>query len=492
MDPRHGNSLSPAWPLPDAFPSTGYNFTVPASQPLELAGLNPYALPHANQQVHSIEPNVRDAVHLLATFGLSQRQIRKLRKPQYRTALSCLAQIGEDDIDMAYIAIFSERMRPTSDPVSAHHLSAVPSLVSDQTSLRASMATDFSIPMSDSSAHGSGHVPNLTYGTAQFGAIPDEANMATTKSLHDSQTPFFGVSDHDKMEYEPAPQHLDPVTIPRQQPRPQVLSPRPDTAVTPSSAAGERNRSKLDPANHSFFISSHDRQRNRPPQPRFPCPERGCRKDFSSTREFAKHLCGDHDKNVIFHCLHCQHVTFQTGRAEMWTRHHKLRHASCLTEGRCVQETRGPERKYWGCGLCLEVFTDAKSYASHYADHFKNNRSLEQSDVSSSTTIQSLLMQDATHERWQNRNARSVGYDGLTYHRSWDRVDMSDIRDALEYGSFEGASISEPDVAERLLDEIEKRAIMQPSGTHHPYPVIEMSNASLGGAGLLPTTRLYE
>ncbi|EXJ53944.1 hypothetical protein A1O7_09281 [Cladophialophora yegresii CBS 114405] len=79
--------------------------------------------------------------------------------------------------------------------------------------------------------------------------------------------------------------------------------------------------------------------------------------------------------------------------------------------------------------------------------------------------IRSLLMQEATRERWQNRNAGAFSYNGLIFHLSWDGVDMSDIRDALEYGIFEGASISEANIAERLLDEIEKRAMSQPDSS---------------------------
>jgi hypothetical protein len=70
--------------------------------------------------------------------------------------------------------------------------------------------------------------------------------------------------------------------------------------------------------------------------------------------------------------------------------------------------------------------------------------------------IQSLLTQDATHDKWNERLSRAQNLNRGTQ-LTWDIDGCADIRRALEYGFFQGSSISEPDVAERLLDEVQFR-----------------------------------
>jgi hypothetical protein len=45
-------------------------------------------------------------------------------------------------------------------------------------------------------------------------------------------------------------------------------------------------------------------------------------------------------------------------------------------------------------------------------------------------------------------------YSGWIDILSWDEVNTARVRDALEYGVFNGSSMSEADVAERLLDDL--------------------------------------
>ncbi|KIW66137.1 hypothetical protein PV04_08339 [Phialophora macrospora] len=52
--------------------------------------------------------------------------------------------------------------------------------------------------------------------------------------------------------------------------------------------------------------------------------------------------------------------------------------------------------------------------------------------------------------------------DGLPDHLSWDEPDILDIKDALECGIFDGSSISEAGVAERLLDQLQILIPMSP------------------------------
>jgi hypothetical protein len=108
MDPagdnhRHRDSASS-----DSLSFYGYNCSVATTRsphPGELA------FPSTNEQVGSIELDVERAVRFLASLGIEGTQINQLRKHEYRTALSCLASIDEDDIDEAYAVVFSEWLR---------------------------------------------------------------------------------------------------------------------------------------------------------------------------------------------------------------------------------------------------------------------------------------------------------------------------------------------------------------------------------------------
>ncbi|KIW67084.1 hypothetical protein PV04_06357 [Phialophora macrospora] len=114
---------------------------------------------------------------------------------------------------------------------------------------------------------------------------------------------------------------------------------------------------------------------------------------------------------------------------------------------------------HWGCSLCVHLSKSAKDYLAHYKSHLENEKLRQppsRDDISFSVMIQSLLTQDATNDKWNERSPRTHNLDRST-RLTWDIDDCADIREALEYGFFQGLSISEPDVVERLLDEVQFR-----------------------------------
>jgi len=225
----------------------------------------------------------------------------------------------------------------------------------------------------------------------------------------------------------------------------------------PTEEEGKPHPSMI--TNRSAFVSKEDHGQSRNQKTRFPCPDHSCSKEFLSTTELKKHLAGDHDKDSTFICGHSG-CFMETNRSEMWKRHHTAHHHGCRGSQKCVNEKRSRERKNWGCGICVKLFTDARSYAEHYKDHFEDGET-RKSDLNFSTLIQSLLMQDATKDQWQMHCNGVRDKEGKCY-LAWEPEDADDIRQALEYGTFNGSSIADSDVAEELLNEVVARAKPHP------------------------------
>src|ERR1700761_2631692 len=179
MDPPYGNPSHLAWASPDTLAFHGLNFPAPPSRSLEPSQRGSYTIASVLADAHSSELQAEAAVRQLAALDLNQRQIRALRKPKHRAAIAYLAAIDEDAVDVACTKIFSERpWGRQSNQIPARYPSGVPSLISDQSSFRASLATNFSLPGSDSSIHEPEHISNLSHGPSQWKSIPDDAHVA--------------------------------------------------------------------------------------------------------------------------------------------------------------------------------------------------------------------------------------------------------------------------------------------------------------------------
>jgi hypothetical protein len=108
MDPAGDNHSHRDSASSDSLSFHGYNCSVATTRSPDPGEL---AFPSTNEQAGSIELDFERAVRLLDSLALGRRQINQRRKYEYRTAPSCLAPIDEHDIDEAYAAVFSERLR---------------------------------------------------------------------------------------------------------------------------------------------------------------------------------------------------------------------------------------------------------------------------------------------------------------------------------------------------------------------------------------------
>ncbi len=160
-----------------------------------------------------------------------------------------------------------------------------------------------------------------------------------------------------------------------------------------------------------------------------------------------KHLA-EHDRNVLYICRHpeCEHRPYKTYREEMSNQHHTRYHRDCTDQTHCLkQEHKIPQKKFWGCGICVEVFKTARSFADHHISHFECNGRLQKHDIKFSTMMQSLLTQDSIKQSWENyTNGFKLEWKYSSSTRSF--------REALEHCVFNGASTSEPQVSDILVD----------------------------------------
>jgi hypothetical protein len=220
--------------------------------------------------------------------------------------------------------------------------------------------------------------------------------------------------------------------------------------VPPLKDAQYLESRKSDASAQASFIAQEPASRKVSHRQKVPCPEMPCDKLFSNPSELARHICADHHKDSTFHCKHtaCPGPQPTTSRESTIKRHHTERHSACTGSTTCYEEKRTRQRRYWGCGLCLHVATDAVLYAKHYQQHFLDG--FQQRDIDYSTIMRSLLQQKATRQVWEKLDVQDE--DGLFM--SWDPQSTSELREALEYGIFRSMSIDDPKLLDLLLSEL--------------------------------------
>lgn len=456
--------LDQTWSLPDSLDLEGYDFPLPPPEPPKDCGYTPHLQNNGPGPPDPVDSAIQAAVHLLVLLGLKPSQIRQLRKREYRDALLCIADAHEDDIDTAWAAcpvrqphhLLQRGRTRISHQSSVQYPSGVPSLISD----RGSVATNFSLPMSDSTASGPAYFSDTSYAPPTWMSLSDEMHFATGVHNPNAPTAYHRMHEQHTI-FQPTDQYNVHTTFSNHQQN------NPGDDLNDSGVTGMRTLYPSDSGksqspmatNRSVLVPEEEPPRNRTQKVRFPCPDHGCAKDFSSTTELTKHLAGDHDKDATFRCKHPGCI-FDTNRAEMWKRHHSTAHRECRGHSNCVEEIRTRERKHWGCGLCVRLFTDARSYAEHYKDHFEEGKS-RKSEINFPTIIRSLLKQEATKHKWEKRISDIQHSEGKHY-LAWVPGKSENIREALEYGTFDGRSIEDPAVADMLLDEVLAQARRNP------------------------------
>ncbi len=403
--------------------------------------------------------SVITAVKLLADLGLNPRQIRQLRQIEHLNALYCLADTCEDELDEAWVVLRLRQPQSTSRHNSLRHSyqsssrypSGVPSLSSDGSHLRDSTTTDISVPIEEYSCGGPDY-----FGTV---SAPDgwqycfEDLLYTSTACLDNSISLPVIEEG--LDYQEADvQGFDPTGFyPRSQNNEIVPCTVPVQLALPRYQSG-LNQSMQIPDDGHAFLREQQQTSNANQKPRFPCSEIGCPKYFLSENEFSKHLSGDHDKDVIFACIHksCPLHPFEKSRISMWKKHHSTHHRGCAGFDTCKEERRTREKQHWACGLCSDLFLDVKTYARHYKNHFLEGN-YQQRDVDYSTILRGLLRQDATSDKWDGRNA-DIRHPEGAFHLSWEPGSSAPVRETLEYGTFHGASIDDQHVVDQLLDEV--------------------------------------
>ncbi|KAJ9607692.1 hypothetical protein H2200_007770 [Cladophialophora chaetospira] len=416
--------------------------------------LNRYVVKNCHE-TSSTADSVMKNVKLLVDLGLNREQIWKLCQHEYVNALNLLADTEGHELDQAVHLL---QQRQPGSRLHSLRLSGVLSLVSDRSSLRASTASDFSVSMQISNFIGSEyyqetHAPDISY--------PYSREMHCTPAESVVNTIGMPITEEDQCWQEFNFQMPDPLNLCL---RPRSIETGPDPYIVSNQLAFPAHRSRssliaqIQVGGHSV-AREPEQDLNRYQKPTFPCSENDCSKTFSSDNEFSKHLTGDHDRDVKFMCTHanCPSHPYETSRIEMWKRHHIHHHRGCLRYETCKKERhdRG-QRNYWACGLCEELNTDVKSYAKHHKSHFSDGR-IQQKVVDFSIIMRNLLRQNATNNKWMERNVDRQYPDG-TFLLSWEAETSADLREALEYGVFQRLSIDQTGVVDRLLDEVIARA----------------------------------
>ncbi|KIX94472.1 uncharacterized protein Z520_09858 [Fonsecaea multimorphosa CBS 102226] len=417
-------------------------------------------------------PDIVENIQMLLGAGLDLGTVLRLRQNNYRNALNMLADAEDDDLYTAFKFMNFAQPQPLPQHIRArlsqqsytYPQSRVPSLISDRSSLR--LSGNLGTPVHDDPTSGLGYASDISPMSSQW-PLPDERFRAPVGCDQDTTMDYLATGEEHQQVCAPDLQNTEDVTaysqlqqakrgvppaIPGANDLP-LLASVVDGTVAPSG--GDGGLSFMATMIRPPFVAEQDslRDRNRMQKSRFPCPVEDCRKDFTSPKEFAEHLIGDHDKDSTFSCMHPS-CNLQSHRLRTYKRHHSSNHSECQMTEECIQVDRRRVKKHWACGLCLNLDVDVQDFANHYKSHFEDD-DVQKSDIRSSNIIRSLLMQDATKAKWEE-----LGFDlpfpGGHYLLSWDGKDIAEIREALEYETFRNLSLDNPYVVDDLLDEVFK------------------------------------
>ncbi|OCT51534.1 hypothetical protein CLCR_09218 [Cladophialophora carrionii] len=160
MDPFRGHALPTPWPQTGSISFGPHDLPVVTSEPRNVGLLGGYVNYEVQGQSDMHLTSVEVAVQRLARIGINRWQMLQRSQLEYINALYLLQDADEGEVDKALTAFQStEHARSTfPDRTSARVPSGVPSLLSDQSSQRGSVATDFSVPLDDGTGGVSAYV----------------------------------------------------------------------------------------------------------------------------------------------------------------------------------------------------------------------------------------------------------------------------------------------------------------------------------------------
>ncbi|KIW31863.1 uncharacterized protein PV07_03452 [Cladophialophora immunda] len=408
----------------------------------------------------------------LVSVGLDQRQISYLCKPANFNQLGTLANTDADVTqrawDLVYQRLPGSKPRKLSRGSSIRFPSGVSSLRSNRSNRSHwSASTDLSTSTAESYTSGSGISFKGQHQAPAWDTAPGEIDATISSDpaiLVNDTTMAFNATNFEQPQWQDFNQAANPSGS--------VSVYRPHPLVDVSGISGVANVSYAAPnfaSSYKYLAGGYTSQDNRPSvgdtdsthqssregilgkdQIKYPCPEPGCKRWYVRSVELAKHLQGDHEKNDVFVCQHDQKCDKQTHRHATWARHHSKDHNSCKKGDACVKSTNDGKKRYWGCYMCIHLSRDVSSHADHHQSHFRDGTA---QPLKYSTMILSLLSQEATKGKWQ-AHCLTMNISIGDYDFGWQPAQYKEIRMALEYGKYRGSDISDPFVADWLLNEL--------------------------------------
>ncbi|OAL36920.1 hypothetical protein AYO20_03689 [Fonsecaea nubica] len=446
--------------------------------------------------------DVRKILQHFRFDGLARSTILYLLKPETIIQFSKIATVNKTVLQTELDRVYPEQPRSKAPRLTQApgmcYLSGVPNLGSTQSQLSISTdlgtsTTEFYTPELGSQFQGRNLHPNWM--------SPPEGMKAMTSrdtAIHRNSTPIALTNTHSAQ-----PQWLDSLLAPNAKimassylqypladtPRPSEVANASMHNMVPNSAmycsAGgnpaQEYESLVDIAGSTHLLSRESTARK--DQDKYPCSEPGCSKEFVRPVELGNHLKGDHEQDDTYFCQH-QDCIFEKYRHASWARHHSREHSSCKERDACVEITHNRKKMYWGCSICVHLSIDVTSHVEHHLRHFKDG-SARSSDIKYSTMILSLLSQEATQDEWEARCKKMSIQDGK-HHRSLTSATCGNIREALEYGKYRGLDLSEPNVADQLLDEVVGLISRKRKREVPGVPNLDNSSYALSYLGLNP------
>ncbi|KIW85832.1 hypothetical protein Z517_01224 [Fonsecaea pedrosoi CBS 271.37] len=414
--------------------------------------------------------DVRKILQDFRSDGLDRSTISYLLRPEKFIQLRQIAMVNVIVLQTELDRVYPEQPRSKAPRLTQApemcYPSGVPNLGSTQSQLPTSTnlgtsTTEFYTPELESQFQGR----NLHLNWMS----PPEGMKAMTSrdtAIHRNNPPIASTNT-----YSALPQRQDSLLVPNARSMaspylqyPQSGAPRPsDVAdagipnMVPNSATcysaggkpAQEYESLVDTTASTYLLSRESTARK--DQDKYPCSEPGCSKRFVRAVELGNHLKGDHEQDDTYFCQH-QDCTFENHRHASWARHHSKGHNSCKKGDACVKTTHNRQKMYWGCSICVHLSSDVTYHVNHHLSHFKDG-SAQSSDIKYSTMILSLLSQEATQDGWEAR-CKGMSIQDREHHRSLTSSTCGNIRVALEYGKYRGLDLSEPNVADHLLDEV--------------------------------------
>lgn len=163
-----------------------------------------------------------------------------------------------------------------------------------------------------------------------------------------------------------------------------------------------------------------------------------CNKDFGGKSDWKRHETTFHEPQHIWQCPVCNR-SFNSKRK--FSTHHGRDH-DCPEDCEHATEAQKtlPIKRAFGCGFqsCNQVLYSWDERCNHVAKHFEDGEMKENWHYT--TVIKNLLRQDKLADSWRAFLTEIYGPRELWPQLSWRQVDTRELKERLEFGTFEDIS----------------------------------------------------